>query len=220
MTSTGLPNEQTGHTVCELLAALSPQQNEKLIHFARLRLARLARVLSFHDYLASLEPEELVCRTVAKVLIGEQDARAGRRLSARSRTSTEAFVRSLQAILNSDLANLVRRAESRYLHVRFDHDPSEDGLGLVERETPRVLAARRDLQEVVFAKLYELAVDEPELLPAIRSAERGFLHDDCLARDEPNRGLVYRVRLMIRQVLRELAQEFGGPAATGKEMFF
>ena len=218
MTSTGLPDGETEYTVSDLLAALSPQQNEKLINFARLRLDRVTRLSSSKEYLATLEPEELVSRTIAKVLIGEKDAKAGRRLSARNRASTEEFLRSLQGILNSDLANLVRCAEARHPHVRLDQDTAEGSWGLMDLESPEVLTARRDLQDVVFVRLYQRAADMPELWPIIRAVEQGFLHDSSLAKDEPNRGLVYRVRLLVREVLRELAREFGGPEATGKEM--
>lgn len=218
MTNKGLPDKETGYTVFELLAALSPQQNERLVHFARLRIERLAGTGVAQDCLARVEPEELVSRTIAMVLIGEKDAKAGRRISERSRASTEAFLRSLQAIINSDLANLVRRAQARHPHVQLDHETGDGSCSLVERETPGALAARRDLQEVIFAKLYQRAASEPKLLPVIRSAEEGFLHDERLANAEPDRGLVYRVRMMVRQILRELAQEFSGPEATGKEM--
>ena len=219
MTSTGLPDGETEYTVSDLLAALSPQQNEKLINFARLRLDRVTRLSSSKEYLATLEPEELVSRTIAKVLIGEKDAKVGRRLSAKNRANTESFLRALQGVLNSDLANLVRCAEACYPHVRLDEGIEEGSCGLLDLDSPAVLTARRDLQQVVFAKLYQRTADAPELWPIIRAVEQGFLHDACLAKDEPNRGLVYRVRLLVREVLRELAQEFGGPEATGKEMF-
>jgi hypothetical protein len=206
-------------TVQDLLLALTPKQQQQLEDFARKRLRSLAYSPWLRRYLGPISPEDIVSRAVLKVIVGECDHQAGRPLKPRNRKSADAFMACLQGIMQSDLSNLVTRAEARYEHVPVgNEEPGSDRVDPLDPKDTITLLVLRDLQRVMFAKLYLRAAQKPELLPIIRRWEPNFLGAPRVATGQDDRKLVHHVRKLARQVLWELSQELNLPMATGKEM--
>src|ERR1035441_6912286 len=90
--------ENGGPSATELLEAITPEQEQKLQAFARQRLRRAANTRWLQRYLAPNSAEDLVQEAKAKVLLGEQFPRAGRRLKPRNRVSVEACLACLRGI--------------------------------------------------------------------------------------------------------------------------
>ena len=121
--------------------------------------------------------------------------------------------------MESDLSNLLKVARHRGEHLSVGDSRSEPGA--VDPPDPLDPAGdlvRRDLRCVAFARLQERAAAEPDLLPAILQWEEGFLTDDRIADEELDRKPAHRVRVMLREVLQELAAELSVASVTGKEM--
>ena len=79
------------------------------------------------------------------------------------------------------------------------------------------LLSRRDLHRVLFAQLHQRIRSQPALLAVVQDWERRFLHDDRLGEGQ-NTNLIYRVRVLAREILAELAAEFAPAPCDGKEM--
>jgi len=207
------------YTVSDLLAALSTEQFNKLIGFARLRLRAVTRSLELRGCLASTDPEDLVAEAFLKLKLGEDNPSLGRHLKARNRTSTEAFLESVRGIINSDLDHLVQEAKARYLHLPVGDVDNEPGaVDPAAPEDTYQLLSRRDLQQVLFAKLYQSIRNQPALLGIVRDWEVRFLDDDHIGAEGQNASMVHRVRQFAREILAELAVELSPTPGDGKEM--
>ena len=213
------PNQQ-GLPLSELLAAAAePTQYRDLVGFSRRRLRWLAAAPGNQRSLASLDPEEVVAEAVLQVLLGEMDPRLGRRLSARQRASTRAFLHSLKDIIKSNLSNRLKRVEASQEHL-----PLGDELempGAVDPADPTDVNARlihRDLQRVIFERLYRAVSAKPALLPAVRDWELDFLNATRIGDRADDRNLSHRLRRLVRGILDDLARELGPGNPGGREM--
>ena len=202
-----------------LAAATTPIQYQELVLFARRRLRWLAAVPENQRPLASLDAEELVAEAVLQVSLGELDERLGRRLSARQRASTQAFVCSLKDIIKSNLSNCLKCAEARHEHL-----PLGDELevpGSVDPPDPTDVNAqliRQDLQRAIFERLYRTITTKPALLRAIQNWEPNFLSSSRIGDRADDSNLSYRLRGLVRRILDDLARDLGPGNSGGREM--
>lgn len=204
----GLGENNDGHSVGELLSALSDDHYRRLIGFARLRLRAVTTSRWLQQCLNATDAEDLVHQAVFKLHLGEDDPSLGRHLKARNRVSMESFLACVKGIISSDLYNLVNEARSRHEHVVIG-DP-EDCLGAVEpaeAEDARALLSRRDLHRVFFKKLYTRITNQPALFSVVQDWERRSLDDDRIGSTGMNRDLVYRVRQLAREIMADLEAE-------------
>jgi len=213
------PNEQ-GLPLIELLAAAAePTQYRNLLRFARWRLKSLNAVPENRRALAGLDAEDLIAQALLQVSLGGLDPRLGRQLSASNRGSIGAFVICLKGIIRSNSTNLVKSVEAGQEHL-----PLGDELempGAVDPADPTDLNAqliRRDLQRVVFERLYRAVGSMPALLPAIRDWEQNFLSAGRISDSGQDRNLDHRLRRLVRGILDDLARELGPGNLGGREM--
>jgi hypothetical protein len=80
------------------------------------------------------------------------------------------------------------------------------------------LLLRRDLHRVLFSQLYARAAEQPRLLVVIKEWDQNFLSDNRIARDGHNRKIIYRVRQLAREILRDLEAELSLVPNEGREM--
>lgn len=192
----------------QLVARLSKSDYAELEAFARKRLASAAASPPLQRYLVQTSPLELVDQVIVKVLLGDCGGKVGRTLKPRNRRSEKAFMECLKGMLCSELSNLVTSAEARYEHLPVgEHADDPLVVDPPDRIDQEEALARRDLQQVVFARLYARAAQNPELLPIIQRWEEAFLADDRIPQADCSRKLVWRVRSLARGILRQLAQE-------------
>ena len=214
------PQTQPGLSLAELFAAISTTtQYQDLVNFARRRLRRLAASHWNKRTLAGLDPEELVAEAVLQVGLGELDPALGRRLSARNRASAGAFVLCLKGIIHSNLGNCLKRVEAGQEYVPIGDEPESPGS--VDPADPNDLNAlldRRDLQRVVFERLYRRVAAMPALLPIIQDWEPNFLSANRVGDRTRDRNLDHRVRQLVQEILKELARELAPGTLGGKEM--
>ena len=164
-------------------------------------------------------PEDLVAEAFLKLQLGEENPLLGRHLKARNRTSTEVFLESVRGIINSDLDHVVQEAKARYLHLPVGDVDNEPGaIDPAASEDPYQLLSRRDLQRVLFAKLYKRVRHEPTLLGVVQDWEARFLDDDHIGVKGQDSNMVHRVRQFAREILAELAAELSPSPGDGKEM--
>lgn len=217
-TNSGPQNDGDAYTVSELLSALSTQHINNLTGFARLRIRSVTSSAWLQGCLAITEPEDLVAEALLKLKLGEENPSLGRHLQPHSRASMTSFLAAVKGIICSDLDHLVREARTRYQHLPVGD--SDADLGEVEpavtEDTYRLLS-RRDLHRVLFAQLHQRIRSQPALLAVVQDWERRFLHDDRLGEGQ-NTNLIYRVRVLAREILAELAAEFAPAPCDGKEM--
>jgi hypothetical protein len=216
----GPPPNQQGLPLSELLAAVGePTQYRDLVGFSRRRLRWLAAAPGNQRSLASLDPEEVVAEAVLQVSLGEMDPRLGRRLSTRQRASTGAFIHSLKDIIKSNLNNRLQRMDARQEHLPLDDEL--DIPGSVDPADPADLNARlihRDLQRVIFERLYRAVAAKPALLPAVRNWEAEFLNAVRIGDRAEDRNLSHRLRRLVQGILDDLASELGPGNTGGREM--
>ena len=215
------PNEQ-GLPLNELLAAAAePTQYQGLVRFARWRLKSLNAVPENKRALAGLDAEDLIAQALLQVSFGGLDPRLGRQLSASNRASIGAFVIGLKGIIRSNSTNLLKSVEAAQEHLPLG-DESEMP-GAVDPADPTDLNAqliRRDLQRVVFERLYRAVGSMPALLPAIREWEQNFLSAGRIGDSGQDRNLDHRLRRLVRGILDDLARELGPHNLGGREMLF
>jgi hypothetical protein len=211
--------ENGGPNATELLEAITPKQVQQLQAFARQRLRRAANTPWLQRYLTLTSAEDLVQEAKAKLLLGEQFPRTGRRLKPRDRVSVQACLACLRGIIESDLSHLLNVARGRGEHLSVGDSRTEPGtVDPPDPLDPAGELVRRDLRRVGFARLRERAAAEHDLLPAIRGWEEGFLTDDRIAAEELDRKSAHRLRVMFREVLQRLAGELNVTPVSGKEM--
>lgn len=207
-----------GRTVSELLAALSLDQYNKLIGFAKYRLRIVTTSRSLQGCLAGLQGEELVAQAVLKLQLGELNPALGRHLKARNRSSLDGFIACLKGVIESDLNHLACQARSRYEHLPVGDSESEPGYFEPEAlEDAQGYLSRRDLHQVLFHRLRKRLARKPDLLEVVRDWEERFLEDYRVGNGEDDVNLVHRVRRLAREILAELSAEFL-PALDGREM--
>lgn len=80
------------------------------------------------------------------------------------------------------------------------------------------LLLRRDLHRVLFSQLYARAAEQPRLLAVIKEWDQNFLSDNRIARDGHSRKIIYRVRQLAREILRDLEAELSLVTNEGREM--
>ena len=211
---------QQGLPLSELLAAAGePAQYRDLVRFARWRLKSLNAVPENRRALAGLDAEDLIAQALLQVSLGGLDPRLGLQLSASNRASIGAFVICLKGIIRSNSTNLVKSVEAGQEHL-----PLGDELempGAVDPADPTDLNAqliRRDLQRVVFERLYRAVGSMPALLPAIRDWEQNFLSAGRIGDSGQDRNLDHRLRRLVRGILDDLARELGPDNLGGREM--
>jgi hypothetical protein len=203
----------------ELLRALTEEQHQRLRAFARKRLDRAALRPNLQRLLAGATPEDLVDAALEKLLLGDTYPKKGRKLPSKNRQSTDAFLRCVMGIINSDLSNLATSAEASFLHLSFSEE--EDGVGGVQVAEPLSIASllqRRDFERQLFARLEPIMQNEPSLAPVIHHWSEHFQFADRIAGPEFDPNLVYRVRQHAQRISRELAQEIQPGQVTGLEM--
>ncbi len=220
-TQTGRVENGAVKTVTELLAALTPQQYQHLVGFARLRMRARIQSRAVQRCLALIEPEDLVGEAVLKLELGDQNPALGRHLPPEYRTDLERFLACLRGVIESDLYNLVRLAEHRQEHVPLGDPELEPGtVELTAGENLAALLSRRDVHRVLFQKLHKSLERQPALRKEVQDWAERFLHDDRIGEGEENRDRVYRVRLLAKEFLTELAEELEIAQPTGREMIF
>ena len=204
-------------TALQLVSALTEEQHQQLTDFASKRMRRLAGVPGMDRFLAGMEPDDLVHAALEKLLQGDAHPKQGRRLSAKNRRSPEAFILCVMGIINSDLSNATHSLEASFSHLPLGDAETEPGAVEVSEPIDLVqLLERRDGKRELFARLRQRA--EPELQPIIEYWEPNYLTDDCIARGQFDRRLVYRVRLLTCEIFAELAREIQPEGPTGREM--
>lgn len=215
----GLKEVPGARSVQDLLSALSNEHYRKLIGFARVRLRKSTDSHCLQQCLAVVDAEDLVHQAILKLYLGDEDPSLGRHLQACHRTSMAGFLACVKGIIASDLNTLVCEAPNRYEH-EFIGDPEQEP-GAVEvsgKENVHDLASRRDLQRVLFKKLYSRIQNQPSLLAVVEDWERRFLDDERVGSEGADRNLVFRVRELAREIIADLAAEFSPSVEDGREM--
>ncbi len=163
-------------------------------------------------------PEDLVGRAVQAVLLGEERPGEGRRLSAKNRRSTAAFVAGLRSVVDSQLSNLTRSAEANSEHVPVGTREDPDAVELADLSDLARLIERRDLKAVLFRHLREWAAGHAGLLRVIGAWEQSFEGGDRIGESRFDRNLVQRVRSETQAFLLKLARESDSQARSGRGM--
>jgi len=218
-TTNGLPAWGGTCSAAGLLAALTPEQRQDLRNFAAKRLARVARVPSRRRLLSIISsPEDLVGRAVQAVLLGEERPGEGRRLSAKNRRSTAAFVAGLRSVVDSQLSNLTRSAEANSEHVPVGTREDPDAVELADLSDLARLIERRDLKAVLFRHLREWSAGHAGLRRVIGAWEQSFDGGDRIGETRFDRNLAQRVRSETQAFLLKLARESDSQARSGRGM--
>jgi hypothetical protein len=211
---------QQGLPLSELLAAAAePSQYQNLVRFARWRLKSLNAVPENKRPLARLDAEDLVAQALFQVSLGGLDPRLGRQLSASNRASIGAFLICLKGIIRSNSSNLLKSVEAGQMHLLLGDELEMPGA--VDPADPTDLNAqliRRDLQQVVFERLYRAVASMPALLPAIRDWEQNFLTAGRIGDRGQDRNLDHRLSRLVRRILEDLAREIDPGDPDGREM--
>lgn len=216
---TGREENGTAKTVTELLAALTPQQYQHLVGFARHRMRARTQSRALQRCLTLIEPEDLVGEAVLKLELGDQNPALGRHLPPEYRTDADRFLACLRGVIESDLYNLVRLAEHRQDHVPLGNPELEPGtVEVTASEDIAALLSRRDVHRVLFQKLHQSLERHPALRAEVQDWGQRFLHDDRVGEGGVNRDRVYRVRRLAQAFLAELAEELEITQPTGREM--
>jgi hypothetical protein len=182
-------------------------------------LGRVAKVPSCQRRLATTSADDLVGDAVEAVLLGEAQPGQGRRLTARNRRSTTAFILYLQSVINSQLSNLTRSLEANCEHVPVgNHWENPEAVEPVDLVDLLDLIERRDLKAVLFARLRQWAFGHVELTRIIDAWEQHFDGSDRIGNGTFDPNLVRRVRLKSREICLELTHEFNPQATTGREI--
>ena len=212
----GLLHDGEVHTVAELVAALSTEQQQNLLGFTRYRLRAVTRSQHLQRCLAAIDAEDLIAEALLKLQLGEQEPSLGRRLRPENLTSTERFLACVRGVINSDLNHLVATALNQPQAQRLgDPEADPETVDPASTEDPIALLLRRDLLRALFTKLHRRIAQQPALLEVVQDWEQNFTADRIGDRDhDPN--LVHRVRLIVREILDELAHEAG--LTHGREM--
>ena len=211
--------DSDGHSVSELLAALTTSQYQHLARFARWRLHAVSSSRRLRQCLAVVDPEDLVNEALVKVLLGDDNPALGRHLKRSHLASLDKFLVAVKGMISSDLSNLISGARGRSEHLALG-DPDEIP-GTVDLAIPEDLhqsLLRRDLHKVLFAELYERIRHQPALLGVVQSWERRFFDDDRIGSLGQNPALIHRVRRLVREILVELESEFSSVPGDGREM--
>jgi hypothetical protein len=205
-------------TALQMVAALTEEQHHQLHEFAVKRMRRLRNMSEFVNFTAGKSPMDFVHEALHKLLLGDSHPKKGRRLSAKNRSSSDAFLRCVMGIINSDLSNAVRDA------CRFPYVPAHDSdfeVGMVngqEWSDTTGQTERRDLQRELFARLEPVLQTEPALAPVIRYWSDHFQESDRIGGPGMDPNLVYRVRQHARRILRELAEDLQAGPVRGREI--
>jgi hypothetical protein len=206
-------------TALQLVSALTEEQHQTLKGFAAKRMRRLRAAPGMERCLGGKSPEELVHDAFEKVLQGDSHPRKGRKLSAKNRQSTDAFIDCVRGIINSDLSNLVRSFEVSVPHVPLgDPEAEPDTVELSDPGNFVRQLEQRDTQRELFVRLEQLLQNEPALEPIIRHWHEHYQVSDRIAGPEFDVNLVYRVRQHAQRILHELAKEGQANDVTGMEM--
>jgi hypothetical protein len=206
-------------TAAMLAAALTDKDYQGLTAFAALRLRRLVAISSHHGLLAMTEPADLVHQAVFKVLLGDSGYPAGRRLSLKNRTSTEAFILCLKGIINSDLSTLAKRPENRVVHSPIGEASTEsDVVDPATAQDQRRLLELRDLHRALFAQLRQTADRSPATQWLLEQWEKATLSDDRLPSSSASRHCRRKLQAQMKQALAGFARELGQGTTDGKEM--
>lgn len=215
----GLGENSDGYSVEELLSAVSKEQYDRLVGFARFRLRAATNSRWLQQCLAATDPSDLVHEAIFKLLLGEDNPSLGRHLKSRNRVSMDAFLACVKGVISSDLYNLVHEARNRHEHV-FIGDPEQEP-GAVELAEPRDtyrMISRKDEHRVFFKKLYQRIENQPALLEVVRQWEERSLDDDRIGDGCLNRDLVCRVRQVAREVIADLGAKLSPRLDDGEGM--
>jgi hypothetical protein len=196
-------------TASELLQALSTEDHRRLKGLARALLSRAGATPQAGRYLSQTAPEDLVDKVFSKVLSGEHDRRRGRRLQQRNRASMKAFVACLRGLISDEVKTLARHAEAAFPHLPIGDEAEPGMVDPPDQADLFRLLIHRDLREKVFARLYQQATHEPELLPLIDLWRESFLTDDRVPVLEGDYKLTDRLRSLARKFIAELDREPG-----------
>jgi hypothetical protein len=215
----GLQETGGAYSAAELLAALTPEDYQRLVGFARYRLRTVVTARWLQRHLADTDAEDLVAEALLKIQLGEQDSRLGRRLKPENRATTASFLVGVKGVINSDLSHLLDSARNRCEHLSIGEPETEPGaVNPPDPTDPGRLLLRRDLHRVLFSQLYARAAEQPRLLAVIKEWDQNFLSDNRIARDGHSRKIIYRVRQLAREILRDLEAELSLVTNEGREM--
>jgi hypothetical protein len=211
---------QQGLPLNELLAAAAePTQYRALLRFARWRLKSLNAVPENRRALAGLDPEDLIAQAWLQVSLGGLNPRLGRQLSPGNRASIRAFVVCLKGIIRSNSTNLLKSVGAGQEHLPLgDELEMPDAVDPADPADLNAQLIRRDLQRVVFERLYRAVATMPALLPAIRDWEQNFPTAGRIGESGQDRNLDHRIRRLVRGILDDLAGELGPDNPGGREM--
>jgi hypothetical protein len=208
-----------GDTVSAFLSALSNEQYNNLVGFARYRIRTLTDSRWLQRCLALIDGEGLVAHCLLKLQLGEADPSLGRRLKRRNRASLQAFMACVKGIIESDIHRMVAEARNRCAQlppVGAATDPCD--VNPPATKNSNLLFSRRDLHRVILRKLRRRLSRKPvALLPVIRDFGYPFPGDQWNASEDHAPSHLLRVQQLTSGSLAELAAEFS-PALDGEEM--
>jgi hypothetical protein len=207
-------------SVDTLVAALTTEQLQRIHSFADHKLQHALRRPGMDRLLGGKIPQDLVNTVIAKFLMFESKPGHGRLVPATARRSPEAFVRWLMGAISSEITNLAASLEAARKHLPIAGNEEDEwaAIELVEQLDLMRLLERRDLQRVMFARLNQIALNEPALAPVVRYWEQHFEFSDRIGAPEFNHNSIERVRQHARSILKSLARELPAESPTGMEM--
>jgi len=212
----GRPEFGADKSATELVAALTADQYNQLLGFARYRLRAVQRSRALQRALTGVEPEDLIAEAILKLQLGDEDPLLGRHLRPEHRANPQRFLACIKGIIESDLNHLVTAARTRYEHVEIgEPEQDADAADPAEADDPHDRLSRRDLQRVLFQKIHERITRQPALLGVVRDWEARFLDDDRINDGSWDSNLSKRVRQLAREILDELSAELN---LSGREM--
>ena len=188
----GLQETGGAYSAAELLAALTPEDYQRLVGFARYRLRTVVTARWLQRHLADTDAEDLVAEALLKIQLGEQDSRLGRRLKPENRATTASFLVGVKGVINSDLSHLLDSARNRCEHLSIGEPETEPGaVNPPDPTDPGRLLLRRDLHRVLFSQLYARAAEQPRLLAVIKEWDQklSFRQSHCQGRPQPQDNL-------------------------------
>jgi hypothetical protein len=215
----GLPYNPNGYSIEVLLAALSEDHYNNLIRFTKYRLKSIRDVGLARQCFKEIEADDLVNESLLKLLLGEQHPSLGRRLKAKNRVDLKAFLDCVNGVISSDLWHLRMAARHRHEHEHIgdpEHDP--DAINPADSRDIYDQLSREDIHRIFFKKLYQRVKNNPALLETVKDWEARFDDGDSIARSGLNPDQAHRVRLLAREIVKELGDEFPPFLKNGMEI--
>lgn len=192
---------RTGLPTLQLAAALTQEQWNDLESFAAKRLRRSTNTPYKQRVLAIHTGRDLVHTAVEQFALGDLGDPGGRKLAARHRIDSEAFLNAMRAAINSNISHALDLTEFTQEHLSVGLQEAERGV--CEPCEPANLDEQlelRDLEQNLFEQLEEKAGGNLRRQAAVEA-----LRDDCQtghARGKSREG----VDMVAKNEVREQAQ--------------